>query len=77
MYRDAIRTYQVNPLEYLHFDDYCLRNFDNFCALITGGSLLSNDDGTPEMSNIPVLGGISYTIASRAPTSIVDTLTLS
>jgi hypothetical protein len=77
MYQDKIRTFQVNPLEYLHFDDYCLRNIDNYCALVTGWSLLSNDDGTPEMSNIPVLGGISYTIASRAPTNIVDTLTLS
>lgn len=35
-YKDAIRTFQVSPLEYLNFDDYCVRNPDNYCALITG-----------------------------------------
>lgn len=77
VYKDAIRTFQANQIEYLNFDDYCIRNIDNFCALITGGALLSNDDGSPETWLVPVIGGISYTIASLAPTSTLDTLTLS
>jgi hypothetical protein len=42
-------------MEYINFSDYCARNIDNYCALITGGVLLSNDDGTPEIIHAPVL----------------------
>lgn len=35
VYKDAVRTFQVDPMEYMFFDDYCPRNIDNYCALIT------------------------------------------
>ena len=72
-YNDKIRDIQTNlPLPYMSMSPIL------WMALNTTGDIMNTKNGSPSTNFIPAnIGDVNYTLASIAPTSATDTLTLS